>query len=311
MLHAYADLLVLIHSLEPIPYWIGLMFAFVGSIYFLWLFVRSVRHRRLMQDTPRSKIRSASQGYVEVAGHARALDGALKSPGRSRPCVWYRFRVEDTRDQRDQNWSFSLDSFSRIFDLLTLDGRDAAGVGVETSFFSFYVDDGTGMCSVDPTQATVKSRKRDVWRQGHMRYTEELIVEGEQIYCLGDFKTVQGFSRQKAIKETARATLNEWKTDAEQMKSFDTDGDGQIDMDEWESARGKAREQAKKEVGEDYERTEHHELVKPFDRGHPFIVSAFSEAELTKKDLITTALSLPGFVVFGFLTGAMVHSAII
>lgn len=48
---------------------IGLtVFGFIGAFYF---YLR----KRVMQDTPTSKIRSAAQGYVELNGHGDLLEG--------------------------------------------------------------------------------------------------------------------------------------------------------------------------------------------------------------------------------------------
>ena len=59
----------------------------LGSIPFAFYFIR---HGRIMQDTPTSKIRSVSQGFVELRGKARSIDDKpLRSPGKHQPCVWY------------------------------------------------------------------------------------------------------------------------------------------------------------------------------------------------------------------------------
>ena len=56
------------------------------------------RRARALEDTPASRIRSASQGYVEFSGHARALPGEpVVSPLTGRRCVWWQYRVEQRR----------------------------------------------------------------------------------------------------------------------------------------------------------------------------------------------------------------------
>ncbi|HAT26372.1 MAG TPA: hypothetical protein DCS89_05115 [Gammaproteobacteria bacterium] len=72
--------------------------------------------------------------------------------------------------------------------------------------------------------------------------------EREKIYCLGQFETNQGPSRQKVIKESARVTLNQIKKERnELLRQFDANGDGEIDLDEWNIARSAARVQAEDE----------------------------------------------------------------
>lgn len=218
-----------------------------------------IRHGRIMQDTPTSRIRSASQGFVELEGKARSIDDKpLRAPGSQKACVWYDYKVEEKR------------------------GKDWHTIEKQRSPYSFYIDDGTGVCAIDPDEATVKSRSTRVWVQGKHRFTESRIHEREEIYCLGQFETEQGPSRQKLVKENARVWLNQLKADRKALlRKFDANGDGEIDMDEWNIARQAAKVEAKKAVDDDYEPTQHHVLVKPFNRKNPFIVSSYDERELT------------------------------
>ena len=49
---------------------------------------RAIRRARLIEDVPTSKIRSAVQGYVELIGHAEAMEGpAIVAPLSQLPCV--------------------------------------------------------------------------------------------------------------------------------------------------------------------------------------------------------------------------------
>jgi len=293
MADTYIHLIVFIQELESGPYWSLLALTFLITAGSLWWFFRALRHRRLLQDTPTSKIRSASQGYVEISGRARALDGALKSPGKLMPCVWYRLTVQDMRDSKRRGFNEDDESYT------------------DESQYSFYVDDGTGMCSIDPMEAQVRAKTKDVWKRGYLKFTEQRIVEGEHLYCVGEFRTVQGFTRQKAIRETTKALLHAWKADQDTLQRFDANGDGKVDLDEWARARDQANKLAKKEVGEDYQRTEHHELVKPFERGHPFVISAFAETELTRRYAYEMGISLTVFLLSGFGCITIVHATLL
>ena len=74
-------------------YHIASIVLLLGSIPFGFHFIR---HGRIMQDTPTSKIRSVSQGFVELQGKARSIGGKpLRSPGKSQDCVWYDYKVEE------------------------------------------------------------------------------------------------------------------------------------------------------------------------------------------------------------------------
>lgn len=236
-----------------------------------------IRHGRIMQDTPTSKIRSASQGFVELEGRARSIDDKpLRAPGSKKDCVWYNYKVEEKR------------------------GKDWHLLDQQRSPFSFYIDDGTGVCAIDPDEATVKPKSSKVWTRGNRRFTESRIHEREEIYCLGQFETEQGPSRQKVIKESARVWLNQLKANRKELlRKFDADGDGEIDMDEWNVARQTAKAQAQKAVDDDYEPTQHHVLVQPFSNKYPFIVSCFDQDDLTLRYRFYSA----GLFVTFFVTG--------
>lgn len=235
-----------------------LSIATVGSLFYLFIFIR---HGRIILDTPTSKVRSASQGFVELMGKARSLDDSpLRSPGSFTQCVWYDLLIEE------------------------LNGSKWAHVDRDTSIYSFYVDDGTGLCAVDPQLGEVRTKVKKVWQKGKMRYTERLILEGELILCLGQFESEQGSSKTDIAKVGMRLLLAQWKQDRENLlQRFDANGDGEIDMNEWDLARQAARKQTMGEIDEDYVASSHHCLVKPFERGHPYLITTFSQEELTKK----------------------------
>lgn len=310
MMDQYVELLIFIQDLGPVEFYSTLGISGLITAFCLYAMIRSFRDRRIMQDTPTSRISSASQGFVEISGRARALDGTLTSPGRHKPCVWYRFEVTDQRSNNGHSDHHNSYSDIRVFFRFLKTGRleSSNDTQVEESVYSFYVDDDTGMCTVDPTLGTVRASTVETWQSGHLKYTEYRIREGEQIYCLGDFKTVQGPTRQKAIKETARAKLNQWKQDEHIMKKFDQNEDGNIDMDEWKRAQETAKRMAIKEVGDDYERTEHHELVKPFDKSHPYLITTDSEEEMTQTKLYFTIAYTLGFFIAGAVTTTLVFA---
>jgi hypothetical protein len=250
----YSDL----ESHERLTFFVLLSLATLASMFYLFIFIR---HGRIILDTPTSKVRSASQGFVELVGKARSLDDSpLRSPGSFTQCVWYDLLIEE------------------------LNGSKWAAVEKDASIYSFYVDDGTGICAVDPQLGEVKTKVKKVWKKGKLRYTERLILEGEVILCLGQFESEQGASKTEIAKVGARLLLAQWKQDRDNLlQRFDANSDGEIDMDEWNQARQAATQQATNEIDDDYEPSSHNCLVKPFDRGHPYLITTFSQEELTKK----------------------------
>lgn len=281
-------------SLDPAAFMALLIVSALVCLISLPVGFYFIRHGRIMQDTPTSKIRSASQGFVELVGQARSIDDKpLTAPGTRTDCVWYDFKAEE---YQDKGW---FSSRARRADWAT--------VAADRSPFSFYIDDGTGVCAIDPDVATVKAKFTKVWTRGNYRYTESRIDAREKIYCLGQFETNQGPSRQKVIKESTRVALNQLKKDRnELLRKFDTNGDGEIDLDEWNIARSAARAQAEKEVDDDYEPTQHHVLVKPFNRKNPYIVSCFGEDELTSRYRLYSVGSLVTFLTTGVYSIIMI-----
>ena len=91
-----------------------------------------LKRRRLILDTPLSKIRSASMGMVEISGLAVG-PYTITAPITGRPCYYYRTRVWEWRQNgRNKAWVV------------------AAG---ESSHVPFFVDDNTGQVLVDPRGA--------------------------------------------------------------------------------------------------------------------------------------------------------------
>ena len=70
-------------------------------------------HRRLIAQTPTSKIQSAALGTVELAGKI-CQEASLVSPFCQIPCAYYRYKVEEERQNSKgrTNWSTILEGQS-------------------------------------------------------------------------------------------------------------------------------------------------------------------------------------------------------
>jgi hypothetical protein len=104
----------------------------VGGAYWFYCGFRLFKRRRLLLNTPRSKIRSASMGLVEVSGLATG-PAAITSPLRQVECFYYRSLAWELR-QRGKN-------------------REWVKIADESLHVPFYIDDGTGRLLVDPRRA--------------------------------------------------------------------------------------------------------------------------------------------------------------
>lgn len=219
--------------------------------------VLTLRRVRAIVDTPTSNVASAAQGYVELIGRGVALTGTpLMTPLRPMPCLWYRYKVE--RKNGDK-WV-----------------TESSGESTD----SFIIDDGTGQCLVDPEGAEILPRETESWRDGNYRYTQSVMIAGEQIYTLGAFRTWGGDSLVLDRNEDIKLLLAEWKKDQPRlMERFDLDGDGSLDMREWQLARSQARREVERNHRELRAAPDTHMLGRPED-GRMFLISSIPAEKL-------------------------------
>lgn len=114
-------------------FWCALGFC-VGIVLFIRGF-RLLQRRRLILDTPSSKIRSASMGILEVSGLAVG-PYTMVSPITARPCYYYRTLAWEWKQQgKNEQW---------------------VKIAGECMHVPFYVDDNTGVLLVDPRGAELE-----------------------------------------------------------------------------------------------------------------------------------------------------------
>ena len=223
-------------------------------------FFRLQRRRRVMEDTPTARIRSAAQGYVELIGRALAPDAPLFSPITRTPCCWYRYKIE-RRDKGDgDKWTTEEQ-------------------GVSTA--QFWLDDDSGRCIVDPEGAEIQARSRNTWTgataqlipgtsetlltgDNDHRYTEHLILPGQTLYALGWFTSLSPL--QASAQQEVRERVAAWKADPQQRRAFDTSQDGELDMAEFEQLRQQAAAAVEADRRERAAQPQTHVLKKPQDR---------------------------------------------
>lgn len=77
-------------------------FAGVSSFYKGFLLLKK---KRLIENTPTSKIRSIAMGLVEVYGKVVPYnENLLMSQFSKKKCVYYRYIVEELRGGKSKNW---------------------------------------------------------------------------------------------------------------------------------------------------------------------------------------------------------------
>ena len=219
----------------------------------------SLRRLLVIVGTPTSKIASAAQGYVELIGRAVAHPGgALRSRYSLLPCVWYQYTIEQR--ERDGTWH-----------------RVESG----RSDDSFLLDDGSGVCLIDPENAEILPRNTETLTRGSdWRCRESLILPLDQVYALGEFSTIGGELAQLDLERDVGELLAAWKRDKPALLArFDLDKDGQIGEKEWMLARAQARRDVRKAHNEIRTQPGTNMLHKPRD-GRLFLISNINAARL-------------------------------
>lgn len=253
--------------------------GFLGAFYFFY-------RKRIMEDTPTSKIRSAAQGYVELHGIGELMEGPpIIAPLTRTTCTWYEYEIEEHRRSGKNSKWVSIDS------------------GKSTELF-LLVDD-TGKCVVDPDGANVTTSTRDVWYghnrrpssgppagrnrfprfviTGKYRYTEKRLHPGETLYAIGLFKTVGGAGGDLNIDTDVRDMLKEWKLNSETLiAKFDRNKDGEIDMEEWQNVRNEAFKEVMARRSEK-ESPPVNVMSGTLDRRRPYMLSSIAQEFLIRR----------------------------
>jgi hypothetical protein len=162
------------------------------------LFVQGLRSyllKKMIQNIPTTKIRSAAMGLVEIYGEVVPIK-TQKSPLSEDRCVYYKFDVEKPNDKPD----ITIDPIMNKVGLnkfASIESREA-----------FYVKDETGMILVDPSTAKIDIdythrmesssgrglseftmnflEGKDIqYKHTNQEYVEYLIRPGDNIYVMG------------------------------------------------------------------------------------------------------------------------------
>ncbi|MCK5664293.1 MAG: hypothetical protein KAI17_12455, partial [Thiotrichaceae bacterium] len=132
------------------------------------------------------------------------------------------------------------------------------------------------------------------------RYTEKRINIGADLYVLGRFKSIGG-RREKLDKSgEVRDLLAKWKTRPEFLLArFDENGDGEIDMQEWQKVMITAEQEVEKSFTERLVQPEIHIVSQPIDSRRPFIISVESQETIANTYRWYSRSGMVGFFLSG------------
>jgi len=233
------------------------------------LWAANHRRARAVANTPTSRIASAHQGYVELVGKARPFDHTpMPSPLSQTPCVWFRYRIEERRNNKWQVCS---------------EGRSEA---------SFRLQDESGTALVDPERAEVVTDHVRRWVDKDRRLSEWLLIVDAHVYALGEFGTLGGGNTDLDHRSDVSALLQDWKREPHTLRQrFDLDQDGEIDLKEWELARKAAGREVTRRHTEIRSQPGMHVLRAPRD-GRLFVLSNLDPDLLIARYRRWTAIQL-------------------
>lgn len=295
------DLAVLCNIRED-WYWIFTLLMVMFCCYFFYMCYRSLIKYKAIEDTPTSKIRSATQGYVELMGTQLPCKvEPVVARLSHKPCTWYRYQIEFWN--KDKRWQ-------------VIEAAESPGL--------FMMTDGTGTCYIDPAGADISSPIVDCWNGrsrypsnipqgfwaklfsggGRYRYTEMRMEQEMPIYAAGNFLTlrkthIEAQTHNKQIDGLVGA----WKTNHHPVLTALFNPATMTSATKAPTKRTDKPKEAK-------------ELLSPtvnvlsgygLDKRHPFVISGHAERKLVKKyrfDAITWGIA---FVIVFALTAFLVH----
>jgi hypothetical protein len=301
-----------IAHLSSWEFWGLTLLAAATALVGLYLLVHYLRLARTIEDTPTARVRSAHQGYVELAGTAMTMPGEpILGPLTGLECCWYSYKVER---RGDRHWRT---------------------IEKGSSDHLFLLRDDTGDCIMDPEGATVTPAHTDSW-YGHTRrpaffagsagpgfgvmwglagllgsqrpagssyrYTESRIINRDPLYAIGLFRSLDEINRMRQRDEITRDLLHDWKQDRAGLKlRFDRNRDGQIDATEWEQARTEAARQARTEQQQLLGDNLLHTMSDSGDRHTPYLISTLEQFDLVRRYRRFVYLSTVAFFSGGAL----------
>ncbi|MBI5629725.1 MAG: hypothetical protein HY921_02440 [Elusimicrobia bacterium] len=252
-----------------------MLYALVGGPAAVAWGLDSIRRKRLIENTPTSKVRSAAMGLVELSGRARRKFELLDPISRL-PCCWWKSVVQEfVESGKNSHWR---------------DIREICSPGL------FYLEDETGRVLIDAHGAELTAEEYVLhitdsnWPRlapvlmtwgvssgpgSKMRVKQQTVYEMNPLYVLGELTRAADHVAERGARFSR--FLQEAKKDPKRMA--DADKNGQIDPMEWDAFYAKLEEEFRaKDAAASHPVEDDLIVKKPADQ--PMIVSTALEKEL-------------------------------
>ena len=212
-----AGLFLHMHALQWAPFIkLALVLAGFAFVFNLWRY-------QAISLAPISSIAAAAQGYVELNGIA-STNPPMLSPLHGVPCVW--FRAWTYAQEGEELW--------RLLNYVQSDNK-------------IQLNDGAGICSINPQGAEVIYKLKKTSEYNGHRYVEEYLAANKPLYLIGNLDMRHHFNDAKATYNAVRELLAGWKANPIKLLfRFDLDRNGKIDINEWEKARIEAQQEVER-----------------------------------------------------------------
>ncbi len=274
----------------------GILLTGAGLLVFPYGLVL-LNYKRMVENTPTSKVRSMAMGIAEVSGQARQYYD-LKTSHSGTRCIYFRVRYYRKRSARMSGVSV-LQPKTRNSDQWVLERESSSGR------LPFYLEDETGRVLVRPKGALFHISKfrqefsgtfgmfmSPEMQRSDRRIYEDIIPEGARVYVLGKARPERTDS---SVAEKITDELRALKKDNDRLMAYDADDNGRVDMEEWETARRDVENKVYAEMLAEGGHKEQVVIGKPGYGMLPFIIADSEEGILRKL----------GLRVWLFLAGGM------
>lgn len=272
----------------------GIFFGLIAA-YLFYSGFKALAVKRLIENTPTAKARSAAAGYVELCGTAeRACN--LISPVSGLACIYYRLRRY--RKQHGKNGDYWV-----------LESETHCGN------VPFYLKDETGRILIKPEGAQILPTHSETYMSdsepsggflstilhngNSFKTIEDLIPELATVCVWGNAVPTRG--SETPWRRRLAERLKGLKQDRARLMRYDADGNGVIDDAEWRTAVEETEKETASELlrEQDGPKVENDlSIEKPSNDGLPFIISGKNEAHTSRGYAFSMVFSFIGALAF-------------